>query len=351
MGRFLKADILLPSELSASDIAAWDYFNVATPSQTVAFLSYPYALAAQKAFRNVRVCRIEADGEPIIFFPFQYNGFLHRIFGIGQRIAGELSDYYGIVAKPEVKIDSRRLLGLSGLNAILFTHLDESQFALGLSGEAPEPGHLVDFPDGAQAFWLARRQLDKKFVSDTERRERRLVQDLGPVAFQFQSENAEHAFDNLIFAKREQYARTKVVDPLKEASTHRFLRELLKSKHPLCSGLISTLHAGTTWVASHFGLRCGKTLHYWFPAYNPDLHAYGPGRLLFKKVIEQGEARGISRIDRGAGDTPAKRDFSTGMHLYYRGLWHRAGFNSSVYRLGLSGMWKYRALLGARTSN
>lgn len=351
MGNYLKANILLPSELSAADIAAWDHFNIATPSQTIAFLSYPYVLAAEKSFENVRVCRIEADGKPIIFFPFQYCSFLHRFFGIGQRIAGELSDYYGIIAKPKIKISPRELLVLSKLNAILFTHLDESQLAFGLSGEAPEPGHLVDFPEGAQAFWKEKRLQDKKFTSDTERRERRLVQDFGPISFQLQNHNVEQEFDRLISAKREQYVRTKVADPLRDASTIRFLRELLTTKHPLCSGLVSTLYAGDTWVASHFGLRCDRTLHYWFPAYNSDLHSYGPGRLLFKKVIELSEQAGICRVDRGAGDTAAKRDFSTGTHLYYRGLWYRNDLNSLVYRMGLSGMWRYKALLVSRISD
>ena len=317
----------------------------------MAFLSYPYALAAEKVFGNVRVCRIEAAGEPIIFFPFQYRSFFHRLFGIGQRIAGELSDYYGIIAKPEIKIDPRELLSLSRLSAILFTHLDEAQLASGLRGEAPEPGHLVDFPEGAQLFWQQKRSLDKKFTSDTERRERRLVQELGAISFELQASNSEREFEKLIAAKREQYARTKVDDPLQNESDTRFLRELLEVNHPLCSGMISTLYAGDTWVASHFGLRCNKTLHYWFPAYNSKLHSYGPGRLLFKKVIEQSELVGISRIDRGAGDTSAKRDFSTGTHLYYRGLWHRNDLSSLAYRVGLSGVWKYRALLASRVSS
>jgi CelD/BcsL family acetyltransferase involved in cellulose biosynthesis len=351
VGNFLKADVLLPSELSATDIAVWDHFNIASPAQTMAFLSYSYALAAEKVFGNVRVCRIEAGGEPVVFFPFQYRSLIHRLFGIGQRIAGELSDYYGVVAKPNCKIAPRELLILSRLSAILFTHLDESQLAFGLSGEAPEAGHVVDFSEGAQAYWRERRSQDKKFTSDTERRERRLVQDFGPISFQLQTRDFEREFDNLISAKREQYARTKVDDPLQSASTMRFLRELSTTKHPLCSGLMSTLYAGNTWVASHFGLRCDKTLHYWFPAYNSDLHSYGPGRLLFKQVIEQSETVGICRIDRGAGDTAAKKDFSTDTHLYYRGMWHRNDINALLYRIGLSGLWRYKARSAFRISN
>ena len=173
---FLKADILLPSNFSDTDIAAWKHFNISTPGLTAAFLSYPYVLAAEKAFGEVRVCRISSEGGPIAFFPYQYGSAMHRRFRIGQRLAGELSDYYGIISKPGVKIDPHNLLTLSKLDAVLFTHLDETQLALGLSGQSPELGHIIDFSGGAREFWEARRSSDKKFVSDTERLDRRLVQ-------------------------------------------------------------------------------------------------------------------------------------------------------------------------------
>src|SRR5260221_10098740 len=185
----LKADIIPPSELSEDDIAAWNGFTSEFPDLSVAFLSYPYALAAEKSFPNVRVCRVQHNDRPVIFFAFQFRSLAHRWFGIGERLAGDLSDYFGIVGERTARIDPRTLLRLSGLRALLFTHLDESQSDFGLSGEAPEPGHLIDFPNGGAAFWQERRLLDKKFVVDTERRERNLVRDFGPARFDFQTGN------------------------------------------------------------------------------------------------------------------------------------------------------------------
>ena len=79
---FWKANIVLPSDLSSRDIEAWSRFNIPKPGLTTAFLSYPYVLAAEKVFRNVRIFRLEDDGEPVLFFPFQYRSFIHRCFGI-----------------------------------------------------------------------------------------------------------------------------------------------------------------------------------------------------------------------------------------------------------------------------
>ena len=149
----LKADIIPPSELSEDDIAAWNGFTSEFPDLSVAFLSYPYALAAEKSFPNVRVCRVQHNDRPVIFFPFQFRSLTHRWFGIGERLAGDLSDYFGIVGERTARIDPRTLLRLSGLRALLFTHLDESQSDFGLSGEAPEPGHLIDFPNGGAAYF------------------------------------------------------------------------------------------------------------------------------------------------------------------------------------------------------
>ena len=344
----LKADIVSPSGLSEADIAAWNRFNSEIPELAVAFLSYPYALAAEKSFPDVRVCRVRSDGRPVLFFPFQFKSLAHRWFGIGERLAGEMSDYFGIVGDGTAQLDPKSLLRLSGLSALLFTHLDESQCAFGLSGEAPEPGHLIDFPSGGAAFWQERRTLDKKFVGDTERRERNLVRDFGPIRFDLQSANPDVDLDKLIVAKKEQYSRTGVNDALGGHSTNAFLRSLSKTDHPLCSGVLSTLYAGDTWVASHFGLRCDRTLHYWFPVYNPELGSYGPGRLLLKQILDAGGAHGISRIDRGAGDTVAKRDFSTSQHHFRKGLWSRGGVRATGYRAGLAAIWRLGSMAASK---
>jgi len=232
-------------------------------------------------------------------------------YGIGVGLvvdpSGTNIGYVGLACSTIILLASMLMIGQFGLFTYItptlleVTHLDESQCAFGLSGEAPEPGHLIDFPGGGAAFWQERRTLDKKFVGDTERRERNLVRDFGPIRFDLQSANPDVDLDKLIVAKKEQYSRTGVNDALGGHSTNAFLRSLSKTDHPLCSGVLSTLYAGDTWVASHFGLRCNHTLHYWFPVYNPKLGSYGPGRLLLKQILNAGHEHGISRIDRGAG--------------------------------------------------
>lgn len=336
----LEVKITSPSELGTSEIEAWNGFNISTPGLSTAFLSHPYALVAERSFGNVRVCCARRAGRPAMFFPFQFKTWLHRCFGVGERLAGELSDYFGIVAGDDFRIDPKRLLRISKLNALLFTHLDQSQIPFGLRGEAPDIGHMIDFPKGGEIFWEERRTVDKKFVQDTERRERNLTRDIGPTTFEIQNMHAETELAKLIDEKRRQYHRSGVEDVLQEPATKRFLHALSRQSHPLCSGVLSTLYAGDTWVASHFGLRCATTLHYWFPVYNPDLSMYAPGRILIRKILQAGHSHGINRIDRGAGDTVAKRDLSTRKHEFSRGLWSSRNLNATVYHLGLSLGWR-----------
>ena len=310
---FTAGQVVSPEDLSQLDREAWSQFLAPQP---LAFLSLSFARAVGSCVPLVRVCRIVRDGRPVAYFPFQYRSRAHAIAGIGERLGGELSDYFGLVAEPGFCITPKTLLRLSGLRSLLFSQLDEGQSDKGLFGEKPEIGFRIDFPRGGQEFWEEKGRNDRKFVSDTERRERKLVQEYGPISFVFSDGDAERSLDRLIADKRSQYQRTHVRDVLSEERARAILRALCRTQDPQCEGILSTLHAGDTWVASHFGLRSGSTLHYWFPVYNPALKTFAPGRLLLKQIILSAQHNCLERIDRGGGDSPAKRDFATSQHFF-----------------------------------
>jgi CelD/BcsL family acetyltransferase involved in cellulose biosynthesis len=339
---FTASQIVLAEDLSQHDREVWQEFLAPRP---VAFLSHSFVCAVARCIPLVRVCRIVRDGRPVAFFPFQYRSRAHALAGIGERLGGELSDYFGLVAEPGFCIAPKTLLRLSGLSSMFFSQLDESQSVNGLSGEKPEVGFLIDFPEGGQAYWEEKARNDRKFISDTERRERKLVQEYGPISFVFSDSDSERSLDRLIADKRSQYRRTHVRDVLADERARTILRALHRTRDSQCSGIISTLHAGDTWVASHFGLRAGSTLHYWFPVYNPALKAFSPGRLLLKQIILGARQLGLARIDRGGGDSPAKREFATSQHFFYSGLWQRPGVAALAYHIGLSISWRAASLV------
>jgi len=167
-----------------------------------------------------------------------------------------------------------------------------------------------------------------------------LFREYGSARFVFSHDDAEHALSELIAHKRVQYNRTQVADVLSENRTQDILHALCRTRDEQCSGVVSTLHAGDTWVASHFGLRSGSTLHYWFPVYNPALKAFAPGRILLKQIIDNAQSNGLERIDRGGGDSVAKRDFATSQHFFYSGLWQQPGLIALSHRVSLAIGWR-----------
>jgi CelD/BcsL family acetyltransferase involved in cellulose biosynthesis len=340
----LKSCVIRPSSLGEGDVALWRSFLQSSPAFAAPFLSHAYAVTAERCFGGVHVAKFEQGGQTAGFFPFQYRSPFHRLAGIGEAVSGYLADYFGLIAAPDFRISDGELLRAAGLNAIYFTHLEETQAAFGLSGTQPELGVRIDFPDGGKAFWDERRKLDKKFTGDTERRERRLIETHGPLRFVFRHADCRGELQKLIEAKRAQYARTGVKDSMGEASTRRFLEMLCEVSDPDCRATLSTLHAGDRWIGSHFGLMHGTTLHYWFPVYNPQMRNFGPGRLLIKAIIDASTENGVTRIDRGAGDSQAKLDFETSRHQFLRGIWSRPGFASLGYRAALSMQWRLQTL-------
>jgi CelD/BcsL family acetyltransferase involved in cellulose biosynthesis len=306
----------------------------------MAFYSYTYSRAVSEVRPYVYVMVIKHEGQPVGFLPFQFAGLGFKLFRAAQPVGDYMTDYFGMVAEPTLRLQPKELLRMAGVCSLLFSHLDETQAAWGLTGEKPELGLRIELAAGADAYWAILREIDKRFVSDTERRERKLIAKCGPLRFVF---NSPDCLDELINHKSHQYVRTGSADIFSNKWTRDLLYKLSLSSDPLCSGVMSVLYAGDTWVASHFGIRCKSLLHYWFPVYNPQLREFSPGRLLLKAIIGQSLDSGILVIDRGAGDSPAKRDFANAEHLYYRGMWMRPAIRSILFRLSMSVRWRVLA--------
>jgi hypothetical protein len=61
--------------------------------------------------------------------------------------------------------------------------------------------------------------------------------------------------------------------------------------------------------------------------------------------MEAASSCGITLLDRGEGDTKAKRDFANDEHLFYMGVWY-TGFRGLIGRLALATSWRVQAWRG-----
>jgi CelD/BcsL family acetyltransferase involved in cellulose biosynthesis len=217
-----------------------------------------------------------------------------------------------------------------------------AQQAHGLHADGARSGLAVNFADGWDAYWAGRRARSKDFVTNTQQKLRKIEAALGPLTFTMDCGDAQE-LDILIASKRGQYKATKVADALAPAWTRDLLHELFKSRDPSCTGMLSVLRAGDTWIAAHFGIRSGALLHHWLPAYNPALSRFSPGRLLLVRMIQEGVKQGLATFDFGAGDQDYKREFATDRYSLLEGQWRRAGLRTLIYRAAQSLAWRLEA--------
>jgi CelD/BcsL family acetyltransferase involved in cellulose biosynthesis len=178
-------------------------------------------------------------------------------------------------------------------------------------------------------------------VYDTERREKKLVNEVGQLAFEWGSHNPASDMAWLIEAKKAQYQRTgNAHAPLFDGRNAALPNTLLSSRETNCQGVLSVLRCHEKIIAVHFGLRCHDMLHVWFPVYDTGFSAYSPGRILMKYLFSAAAEQGVRVFDRGEGDTQAKRDFANETHQFFRGLWLVPGWRGLAARAVLSAYWR-----------
>lgn len=332
-----KFDLLTPTEREA-----WSRLLRDSATSRWAFLSPTYAEAVHECVGAVEVLLCWRGDELAGAMPLQRAwGWLGRM-GLRAPAGRQMSDYFGLVAGPGVQLEWPALLKAVGIPCLYFTHLDESQAAHGLGGQGPRIGLRTRIhPDGGAAHWEGLRTQDKKLVSDTERRERKLVAEHGALAFEMQATTPQQDLEQLIALKNAQYQRTghdggALLDP----ANARLLQRLLSSTDADCLPILSVLRCSGQLVAAHFGLQCGAVLHYWFPVYDQRFAVFSPGRILFRHILAVSDLHGIACIDRGEGDSAAKRDFANEEHVFCKGivtagLWGQAlrGVQSACWRL------------------
>jgi CelD/BcsL family acetyltransferase involved in cellulose biosynthesis len=343
----MQGHVIPASKLSAKEVEIWDGLCRKNPHLASPFLSPHYTRALGAVAPHVFVCVLTRAGDPVGFLPFQFRTRFHRLLRTAGPPGHEMTDCFGVIAEPGTGIDERELLKLADLHALTFSHLDETQLEYGLPGEAPETGYMMHL-NSEESNWQALRRTHKKFARHTEQGERQAERDLGPLRFTPVESDWRPGLENLVKYKERQYRETGKNSVFAVAWRRQLLEKLAACREATCTGMLSTLYAGDTWLASHFGLRSGGILHYCFPVYNPEFSRFGPGRLLLKALIDNARELKLTLIEYGAGEALYKRECSNASHTYYRGAWRRAGVGSWLGRAAESARWRIEKLAGVK---
>ena len=327
--------------LSSDEIARWNALLLAMPEVRSAFLSHDFCRAVHNLRGGVRVIHLEsAEGDG--FLPVQIRKG-RSLLGHAEKVAGTMSDFFGVVGNLREAVDPEALLRSAGLSSLRFDHgvKDLLPFAFGDAEEGRGARLLVDdfehFKSGLAAS-------NKKFVQSVLSRERRLAGELGEIRFRWQAEDPATALNQLIDAKRNQYRRTGVPDSFAILWHRDLLKALLAVSSPQCTAVVSTLEAGGHWIGSKFSLICGDTLHSWFSVYDPAHRRHGPGHLVWFRTLEEGCRRGIRVFDFGEGEADYKSQYGGEGYTVFKGAIHRKSLRGRSERVLQSIEWRLAAL-------
>jgi CelD/BcsL family acetyltransferase involved in cellulose biosynthesis len=253
------------------------------------------------------------------------------------------SDFQAVIADPAMEWEGLSLVRACGLSAWRFDHLLASQEPLRAFhwDEAPSP--YVDLSSGFDAYRSERKQSGSSEIEKILYKARKAERRTGPARFELHSRD-ERALAALRLWKGKQLEASGQPNLLELPWVGRMLDRILAAQTDVFSGLLSTLHLGDTLAAVHLGMRSRTALHWWLPAYNPDLAALSPGQLCFLEIARATPPLGVRRIDLGKGPEPYKLRLKSGDIAVAQGAVHLRGTVGAAWRA------RHRAVAWARKS-
>lgn len=299
-----KITVLPATQLVAEHIRVWRELQQANSALDSPFFRSEFTQAVAATRDDVHVAVLERDSEIVGFFPFERAGWR-----IGRPVGGRLSDFHGVICRPDLEWDSAQLIRACGLAAWNFDHLVASQVSFKSSHWDVMPSPFMDVSRGFEAYLAERSRVrSNETITGVLRKMRKVQREVGPLRFVPHTTDRK-VFESMMTWKSEQYRRTHVTDVFAFPWTVRLLERLLDEACEDFGGVLSALYAGDQLAAVHLGLRSRTVLHSWFPAYGQSLSRYSPGLLLFVKLAEEAPGMGLRRLDLGAGPAPHKESF------------------------------------------
>ena len=287
-----EIEIIRPDALRPGDRAAWDALRAADPKLDHPYLDPRYALAAA-AVPGAALAVFRRRGDAVGFFPFQRRGRLIQPLG------APLSDYHGVIAAAGEGLDpatvARRLGGVLRVGGWM-------------SPDGAVPGFIVrtrlatDVSGGRDATVARLEQRSHRFFKNMRRLRRGFEREYGEPVFTW-DERDPAVLDWIIAHKRGQYRLTRRHDVFACGWTGDLLHALLAGRTEGYGLRLSSLRtAAGDLVAAEASLDDGRTLHLWFPTYDPAFARHGVGTLLTRLEIERAAELGYRLVDFGAGD-------------------------------------------------
>lgn len=300
----LAAEVFHPCALPDRDLAAWTRLQAATPDFSSPLLSPDFARAVGEVRADARVAVWRRGGEAVGFLSHH-----QRPGRLARPVGSPFSDYHALVSAPGAIAKGPEALALAGIRTFRFSGLIDPFGLFASVADERTEGHQVVLTDGADAFLAALAASSRNRAKNFRRYHARLERELGPVEIRAPNTDAA-AFEQLLAWKRAQIARTGALDFLRPAWCRELMSRLYGRREGAFQGLLVSLYAGSTHVASHFGVRLGGHYHPWLGASHPDHPGLSPGFVHQWLAIGAMSALGLDCYDLGPGYDHWKRMFA-----------------------------------------
>ena len=289
------------SDLDAPLLEAWRKTQASDPCFQSPYFSPEFTLAVASVRSNVRVVLIEQDNQPVGFFPHERNRW-----GTGRPVGGPMSDYHGVLMRPNIEWSLASLMKAADLSTWAFDHLviSDDRFTPHLRARSTSP--QMDLSAGYDQYVKDRREAGSDYIPKTEALTRKLVREMGELHFAFHDSSAE-TLALLLKWKSAQYVGAGLTDLFEVPWTGGLLNRIATTQNENFAGVCSVLRVGDRPVAAHIGMRSNTSLHYWFPAYDPCFTKFSVGIALLLRIAREAAASGLTRIDLGKGDSQYKQ--------------------------------------------
>ncbi|MFZ6861159.1 GNAT family N-acetyltransferase [Undibacterium sp. Ji67W] len=270
-----------------------------------------YTAIIGAARSDTRILVIEDAGEVVGFFPHhQKNAFVAEVVG------GGLTDYQGPISSGNRELPIKQMLAAMNVRYMGFNHMPLVRAEFAKHAWDHSRSLTLNLDGGFDAY--ARRLSEKRDASllkKIETNERKLSKKFGPLRFCFDARDPAE-FIALLAGKSDQFIRTLGVehDIFAVPWIRSVVEEIYEQKRADFSGVLSTLYAGDTLIAAHFGMRSASVLHYWFPWYATAYSEFSPGLILLAGCAREAPTSEIKTIDLGRGEQAYKLRFATGHH-------------------------------------
>ena len=292
----MKVTVIPGRELGHDLLLRWAELQQSNPALASPHFSPEFTLAVAMARKDVEVAVIEDGNAITAFFPFQRNG------RVGTPVGGLLSDFQGLVCRPEFSLNAAELVKTCGLVAFDFDHLLASQTFFAPYHRHVERSPQLDVSNGYEAYVAERRAAGSEQIKKCGNLMRRLEREFGSLRF------VDHAADARVLKKVLSWKSQQYLEGGKnDLFALDWFRDIVERIHATQAGtfrgMLSLLYVGERLIAGHMGMRTPTVWHYWFPAYDPACAKYSPGLVLLLKMTEHAANDGVHLLDLGKGMT------------------------------------------------